>query len=286
MAKKITVFQALTAIWVISCCLMSAFARAENISLNFQESTFTAILEEAPLKNVIEKVRKETGIWIRAPESLLDEKVSVQFENLSIQRGLKRILRTMNYSFLFDQDNNLIGAFIFAKAHRIGGAIYSAELNEQMVTAAFEGNSAAVMSLLAKGADVNAAGKYSGWTPLMLAARKGDTKLVSLLIAHGADLNAKSRVRSRTALMEAARNRKIETVQALLAANPDVDAVDWEGYTVLMFAAVSGQLDIVNALIAHEADVNVKNKVGSSALMMASGYPNVVNLLKEVGAGE
>jgi ankyrin repeat protein len=53
-----------------------------------------------------------------------------------------------------------------------------------------------------------------------------------------------------------------------------------------MFAAVSGQLDIVNALIAHEADVNVKNKVGSSALMMASGYPNVVKILKEAGAGE
>jgi len=86
--------------------------------------------------------------------------------------------------------------------------------------------------------------------------------------------------------MESARNRKVETVKALLAENPDMDAVDWEGYTVLMFAAVSGQLDIVNALIAHEADVNVKNKVGSSALMMASGYPNVVKILKEAGAGE
>jgi len=286
MAKKIKVFQALTPIWVFSCYLISAFAGAENISLNFQESTFTAFLEEEPLKNVIEKVRKETGIWIRAPESLLDERVSVRFENLSIQEGLKRILRKMNYSFLFDQDNHLIGAFVFAKAHRIGEAIYSAELNEQMVTAAFEGNTAVVMTLLAKGADVNAEGKYSGWTPLMLAARKGDTNLVSLLIAHGADLNAKSRVRSRTALMESARNRKVETVKALLAENPDVDAVDWEGYTVLMFAAVSGQLDIVNALIAHEADVDVKNKVGSSALMMASGYPNVVKILKEAGAGE
>jgi ankyrin repeat protein len=271
---------------VISCCLTCALAGAENISLNFLESTFTAILEEEPLKNVIEKVRKETGIWVRVPASLLDEKVSVQFENLSIQQGLKRILRTMNYSFLFDQDNNLIGAFVFAKANRIGEAIYSAELNEQMVTAAFEGNAAVVMASLAKGADVNAEGKYSGWTTLMLAARKGDNKLVSLLIAHGADLNAKSRLRSRTALMEAARNRKVETVKALLAANSDVDAVDWEGYTVLMFAAVSGQLDIVNALIAHEADVNVKNKVDSSALMMASGYPNVVKILKEAGAGE
>ena len=286
MAKKVTVFQALTAIWGISCYLMSAFAGAGNISLYFEKSTTTAFLEEEPLKNVFDKFQKETGIWIRAPKSLLDERISVQFENLSIQQGLKRILRGMNYSFLIDQDNNLLGAFVFTKAHRIGEAIYSAELNEQMVTAAFEGNTAAVIELLDKGADVNAEGKYSGWTALMLAARKGNTKLVRLLIAHGADLNAKSRVRSRTALMEAARNRNIETVKALLAENPDVDTVDWEGYTVLMFAAVSGQLDIVNALITHEADVNVKNKVGSSALMMASGYPEVVKILKEAGAGE
>ena len=265
---------------------MSALAGAETIALYFQKSSCTAYLDEQPLRNVIEKFRKDTGIWIRVPEFLLAERVSVQFENLPIQEGLKRILRMMNYSFLFDQDNNLIGAFVFAKANRIGPAIYSAELNERMVTAAFEGNSAAVMALLAKGADVNAQGKYSGWTPLMLAARKGDTKLVSFLIAHGADLNAKSRVRSRTALMEAARNRKVDTLKVLLAANPDVDVVDWEGNTVLMFAAVSGQLDIVNALIAYEADVNAKNKVGSSALMMASGYPNVVKILKEAGAGE
>ena len=110
--------------------------------------------------------------------------------------------------------------------------------------------------------------------------------MVSFLIAHGANLNAKSRVRSRTALMEAARNRKVETAKVLLAANPDVDAVDWEGYTVLMFVAVSGQLDIVNALVAGEADVNLKNKVRSSALMMASGYPNVVKILKLSGAWE
>ena len=286
MVKKISVFQALTAIWLISCDLVSDFAGAGNVPLNFQESTFTAYLEEVPLENVIEKVRKETGIWIRAPNSLLDERISVQFENLSIQQGLKRILRGMNYSFLFDQDSNLFGAFVFSKAHRTGEEIYSAELNEQMVTAAFEGNTAAVMDLLAKGADVNAEGKYSGWTPLMLAARKGETNLVNLLIAHGADLNAKSRVRNRTALMEAARNRNVETLKALLVANPDVNAVDWEGYTVLMFAAVSGQLDIVNSLIAHEADVNLKNKVGSSALMMALGYPNVVKILREAGAGE
>ena len=284
MVKIITGYQALAAVAVISCCLISPFAVAENISLNLKESSCSAFLEEVPLRIVIEKVRQETGIWVKAPESVLDERVSVQFENLSILECLKRIFRQMNYSFLLDQDNILIGAFVFAKANRIGKVLYSVELNEQMVSAAFEGNAADVMAFLDQGADVNAEGKYSGWTPLMLAARKGDTKLVRLLIAHGANLDAKSRIRNRTALMEATRNRNVETLNALLAANPDVDAVDWEGYTVLMFAAVSGQLDIVKALIAHRADVNLKNKVGSSALMMASGYPNVVKILKEAGA--
>ncbi|MDJ0815009.1 MAG: ankyrin repeat domain-containing protein [Desulfobacterales bacterium] len=286
MAKKITVSQALAAIWVISCCFIGTYAGAENISLNFQESSCTASLEKVPLRIVIDKLRRETGIWVKAPEYLLDERVSVKFENLSIQEGLKRIFRTMNHSLLFDLDSHLIGAFVFSSANRLARTIYSTELNEQMVSAAFEGNTTDVMALLAQGADVNAEGAYSGWTPLMLAAKKGNTQLVRLLIAHGADLDAKSRGRSRTALMEAARNRKIDTLKVLLAANPDVDAVDWEGYTVLMFAAVSGQLDMVSALIALEADVNVKNKVGSSALMMASGYPEVQKILKDAGAEE
>lgn len=286
MAKKTIVFPALTIIWVISYFLFSVPAGAENISMYFQEANITASLEEAPLKNIFEKFQKETGIWFRAPESLLDERVSVQFENLSIQEGLKRILRTMNHSFLFDQDNNLIGLFIFGKANRIRKATYSDELNEQIVKAAMEGGTAAVNTLLAKGADVNAKGNYSGWTPLILAAIKGNTELVNFLLAHDADVNAKSSPRSRTALMEAVRNRKVEAVKVLLGANPDVDAVDWEGYTALMFATISGQVDVVHVLLAYGADENVKNKTGSSALMMASGYPDVVKILKKGGARE
>lgn len=119
MVKKIIVFPALTTILVISCYFFSASVGAESIYLDFQGTTLTASLEEAPLKMVIEKVQKETGIWFRVPESLLDERVSVQFESLSAQEGLKRILCAMNYSFLFDQENNLLGAFVFGKANRI-----------------------------------------------------------------------------------------------------------------------------------------------------------------------
>ncbi len=53
-----------------------------------------------------------------------------------------------------------------------------------------------------------------------------------------------------------------------------------------MFATISGQVDVVHVLLAYGADENVKNKTGSSALMMASGYPDVVKILKKGGAGE
>lgn len=286
MIHKNTVFTVLiTLVLMLSCQTFSA-ARAEIKILVLHGATFTANLAEEPLKNVIETLQKETGIWIRVPDSVLHERVSVQFENLSIREGLKRILSRMNYSLLLDRNNNLIGAFVFGKTNKTEQINPGAELNERLVGAVMDGNMAAVVDLLSEGADVNALGMYSGWTPLILAARKGETELVNFLLSQGADVNEKSSVRNRTAIMEAVRNRSVESVKALLTANPDVDAVDWEGYTVLMFAAISGQSEMVDVLLEHGADVNVKNKVGSSALMMASGYPNVYKKLKAAGAEE
>lgn len=286
MTKKVELLSAVTTILVILCFFTVGAASEKKNKLVFHGGALSANLVEASLKNVFEKLREQTEIRFRIPDSELEDKVSVQFENLTVQEGLRRILKMMNYSLLFDRKNNLTAVFVFGKASKIGKAGQSDELNEQIVNAAMELDMAKVNSLLAKGADVNARGKYSGWTPLMLAARKGDIELLNYLLSHGADVNAKSDVQNRTPLMEAVRNRKIQAVKVLLAANPDLDAVDWEGYTVLMFAAVSGQREIVDVLLANGADVNVKNKVGSSALKMASGYPNVSKQLKEAGAEE
>ena len=286
MIQKNTVFMPLITILVIFCCSIVYAANEESNILVFHGDTFSADLKQASLKNVFQKLQKETGIWFRGPETGLDERISVQFENLSVEEGLRRVLYTMNYSLLFDQDNNLIGGFVFGKANRKEKPTARADLNEQMAAAIMNGNTAAVLEFLAKGADVNAKGRYSGWTPLILAAKKGDPELVKFLLSHGADVNIKSSVRNRTAIMEATRNRNVETVKALLTADTDIDAVDWEGYTVLMFAAVSGQSAILEDLLTYGADVNLKNKTDNTALMMASGYPDVYKKLKAAGAEE
>jgi type II secretory pathway component GspD/PulD (secretin) len=108
MTKIAMVFLSLTTILVLSNYLIVVADSGESNTLVFQGATVTANLKEAPLKTVFEKVQKETGIWFRVVESELDERVSIKFENLSVKEGLKRILRTMNYSFLFDQDDNIL----------------------------------------------------------------------------------------------------------------------------------------------------------------------------------
>jgi len=62
-------------------------------------------------------------------------------------------------------------------------------LNEELLNAAKKDDAAAVKSLLAKGADVNAKTRYNQ-TPLMFAAERGSLEIVKVLIEAGADVNA------------------------------------------------------------------------------------------------
>jgi hypothetical protein len=64
-----------------------------------------------------------------------------------------------------------------------------ARLSSEMLRACYEGNVALTKSLLARGANVNAANK--GWTGLMYGAYFGHMEVVRLLIAKGADANIK-----------------------------------------------------------------------------------------------
>ena len=76
-------------------------------------------------------------------------------------------------------------------------------------------NLAMVETLLAAGADVNAAAS-SGLVPLMTAARTGNPDVVRTLLAHGADVDAAVTENGSTALMWAVARRHRELVRILL----------------------------------------------------------------------
>ncbi len=91
-------------------------AAAEDLFIAVEGEALSARVEEFPLKAVAEKIESKTGIWFKAGEAgeaLLQEKVSVAFNGLPLEAGLERILSTMNYSFVFDGEDELVGVFLF-----------------------------------------------------------------------------------------------------------------------------------------------------------------------------
>lgn len=111
-----TLFPATIAFFFAGLLLIGAgFAVGEDLFIAFEEETFSAHLEERPLKAVTEKIESETGIWFEAGEALLQERVSVVFEELPLEDGLDRILSKMNYSLVFDEDEAIIGVFLFRR---------------------------------------------------------------------------------------------------------------------------------------------------------------------------
>jgi len=155
------------------------------------------------------------------------------------------------------------------------------------------GDMASAKSLIAAGANVNAADRQ-GNTALMIAANRvelgalrqllvsgaavdarNEDALTALfctdspeiareLIEHGADVNATSRFNI-TPLIEAA-SYNPPIVRFLIANGANVNARDVDGGTALMRAALLGRADNVKILIEAGADVNARDNKGGTAL--------------------
>lgn len=116
-------------------------------------------------------------------------------------------------------------------------------LSEELLNVAKKGDAAAVKSLLAKGADVNAKTRYNQ-TPLMFAAQQGHIEIVKTLLEAGADLNVTDTFyKSVTALSAAADKGHVEIVKLLL----EKGAKDKE--TVLFVGAQEGRAAVVKVAL-------------------------------------
>jgi hypothetical protein len=88
---------------------------AKDANLTFKGEYLSADLKGASLNAIFETLEREKGIWFKGNRSLLEEKVTVQFTDLSLEEGMKRILASMNYSFVFERDGSLVGAILISK---------------------------------------------------------------------------------------------------------------------------------------------------------------------------
>lgn len=195
-----------------------------------------------------------------------------------------------------------------------GGA---SDLNNQLVWAAYRGETATVQSLLKRGANINALAGWQGLkeTALHEAASEGRTDTVEFLLRKGAKLDITNWA-GETAPMAAARSGKTEAlgvlighlntqtrngllrksadegwtpaVQLLLDRGADIEArgVSSESdasYTPLLLALYSGHLDTVKLLLSRHANVDARDSLGRTALML-TGSVDGVKLLLDSGA--
>ncbi len=144
----------------------------------------------------------------------------------------------------------------------------------------------AVRSLLAGGADANAA-LGDGMTGLHWAAQHGDAEMTVLLMDAGADPTAVTRIGEHTPLHVASRAGHAPVVTALVVAGADVQASTTTGATPLHFAAASGSGEAVAALVAAGADPNAREPEWQQTPLMfaaAAGRAGAISALLVGGA--
>ena len=164
-------------------------------------------------------------------------------------------------------------------------------------------NHAAVMTLLASGADPAARGRglrpvprifltpmgpprgEYDQTPLHIAAWYSEPAVIEALLAAGAEVGARGHI-GETALHFAARNNEPAVVETLLAAGAEVGARDRAGATALHFAARYNEPAVVEMLLAAGAEVGARDHTGETALHFAAGNENaaVAEMLLAAGA--
>jgi len=134
--------------------------------------------------------------------------------------------------------------------------------------AAFHDDLEMARALVRAKANPKAANRY-GVAPLSLACTNGSAKMVGLLLDSGADANS-SLPGGETALMTASRTGVAGAVKLLIEHGAKVDAKEEKrGQTALMWAAAEGNVEVIELLLKAGADLHAKVGSGFTPLLFA-----------------
>lgn len=84
-------------------------ASAQEFALTVQKGRMSARVQGACLQAVLQEVSDETGIQVFVEPSLLPSRVSAQFQGLTVEEGLKRLISGHSYAMVFSALKNEAG---------------------------------------------------------------------------------------------------------------------------------------------------------------------------------
>ncbi|SEF02278.1 hypothetical protein SAMN04489740_3809 [Arthrobacter alpinus] len=162
-------------------------------------------------------------------------------------------------------------------------------LNTELIGAATNNDSAAVVALLADGAQLEFKGA-EGRTALVAATKSNAVAAAKSLMAAGANVNTKDDLQD-SAFLYAGAEALDEILEMTLAHGADVKSTNRYGGTALIPACEHGHVSTVKILLAAEVPVDHVNNLGWTGLLEAvilgtggEAHQEVVRLLIQAGA--
>ena len=100
---------------------MEAQARAQETGAGYskvdiKDGTISVSAKDVPLQLLCKDIENKSGIRFRIQDAVLGDKLSVELKDLSLLKGVKRLLAHMNYMLTFDHRNKLSVVFIAGQA--------------------------------------------------------------------------------------------------------------------------------------------------------------------------
>ncbi|WP_316976010.1 ankyrin repeat domain-containing protein [Shumkonia mesophila] len=147
-----------------------------------------------------------------------------------------------------------------------------------------KGHAAIADGIIRHGGDAKRPDK-EGLTPLMSAAIEGHTRVVSSLLGHDCALNGKSANHGCSALFIAAAHGRIDMVNLLLSEGADIDSPDHGNITPLMAAIARSKWDVAESLIDKGASVTKSDSDGASVMDYSSAFQAPETVVKKIRDG-
>ena len=94
------------------------------------------------LKNVLEKISKNTGYRILLSEEWQEQPISIKLKNETLRVSISRLLKGLNYAITWDENRKMISLFI-CHPGKCGGSMLDVSLSGQRTN--FEQSSSTIV---------------------------------------------------------------------------------------------------------------------------------------------